>query len=60
MDIDRLKQLDARKLSVKEYDALTAIHSGRGMPSDEFVLQEVIDRELKADRSESINHKETI
>ncbi len=50
MDIDQLKQLDARKLNVKEYDALTAFHSGRGMPSDEFILQEAIDRELKADR----------
>lgn len=48
MDLNEAKQLDAKRLSVKEFGALDSILRGRGSSNDETVIQDAIDRELKS------------
>jgi hypothetical protein len=49
MDHDQLKQLDAKKLKTDEYHALDNILRGRGSFDDEVIVQDAIDRKLKAE-----------
>lgn len=46
MDIEKLKQLDARRLKPREFEALSNILRGRPAYDDEVIIQTVIDREF--------------